>query len=320
VRHAGSPELSRAAAIAALAVCAALLVGAPPHGLAAQGLLPPAASAPRAFTETLTVQVHGVGTPVLLIPGLFGSAYGYRNVVPLLTDSGYQTIVIEPLAMGASSRPPGADYSLWAQAARIAAVLDTLHLRGLIVVGHSLGAAIAFRLALQRPDLVRAIVSLEGGPAEAATTAGFRHAMALAPLVRLLGARFFRGRIRRGLVAVSGDAAWVTNDVVAAYTVGASADLAATLRAYRRMGEAREPELLGPRLGEVLCRVRLLLGGVPHNGSPSAAEQELMRRSLAGFSTDSVSGAGFYLQEERPDLVAAAVRLVAEAAPAAPAH
>jgi pimeloyl-ACP methyl ester carboxylesterase len=274
-----------------------------------------AAPAPGVVAETLTVQVQGSGVPVLMVPGLFGSAYGYRNVVPLLADSGYQTIVVEPLAMGSSSRPPDADYSLWAQAARIAAVLDTLHVQGLIVVGHSLGTAIAFRLALQRPDLVRGIVSLEGGPAEAATTAGVRRAMTFAPLVRLLGARFFRGRIRRGLVAVSGDATWVTDEVVSEYTRGASADLAGTLRAFRRMGDTREPEPLGPRLGEVRCLVHLLLGGVPHNGSPSAAEQELMRRSLAGFSTDTVAGAGFYLQEERPDLVVAAVRLAADAPP-----
>jgi pimeloyl-ACP methyl ester carboxylesterase len=274
-----------------------------------------AAPAPVAAAETLTVLVQGSGVPVLMLPGLLGSAYGYRHVVPLLADSGLQTIVVEPRALGTSSRPPDADYSLWAQAARIASVLDTLRVQGLIVVGHSLGTAIAFRLALQRPDLVRGIVSLEGGPAEAATTPGFRRAMAFAPLVRLLGAGFFRGRIRRGLVAVSGDATWVTDDVVTAYTRGASADLAGTLRAFRRMGEAREPQPLASRLGEVRCAVHLLLGGVPHNGTPSAAEQELMRRSLAGFSSDTVAGAGFYLQEERPDLVAAAVRLAADAPP-----
>ncbi len=261
-----------------------------------------------AHAETLTVRIQGTGAPVVLIPGLFGSAYGYRHVVPLLTDAGYQTIIIEPLAMGGSSRPSRADYSLTAQAARIAAVLDTLRLTGAIVVGHSAGAAIAFRLALQRPDLVRAIVSLEGGPAEAAATPGFRRAMSLAPMIRLAGSGFVRGRIHRGLIASSGDTAWVTDEVIAQYTAGATADLSATLRAYLRMSEAREPERLAPRLAQLRCPVLLIVGEAPHDGGPGAAERGLMQRSIAGLSTESVPGAGHYLQEERPDRVASAVR------------
>jgi len=258
--------------------------------------------------ETMTVHIQGTGSPVVLIPGLFGAAYGFRHVVPLLADAGYQTIIIEPLAMGGSNRPRGADYSLTGQAARIAAVLDTLQLRDVIVVGHSAGAAIAFRLALQRPDLVRAVVSLEGGPSEAAATPGFRRALTLAPMIRLAGAGFVRGRIHRGLLAASGDTSWVTDAVIAEYTAGATADLGATLRAYRRMVEAREPEALAPRLGELRCPVRLLLGGAPHDGGPGVEERQLMERSIAGFSSETVSGAGHYLQEERPDRVAAAVR------------
>jgi len=271
---------------------------------------------PVASAETVTVRIQGNGAPVALIPGLFGSAYTYRNVAPLLSAAGYQTIVIEPLAMGTSSRPHRADYSLTAQASRIAAVLDTLRLRGVIIVGHSAGAAIAFRLALQRPELVRAIVSLEGGPAEAAATPGFRRAMSFAPMIRLAGRGFVRGRIHRGLIAASGDTAWVNDEVIAQYTAGATADLGATLRAYLRMGEAREPERLAPRLVELGCPVRLLLGGAPHDGGPNERERELLRSSIAGFTVRTVPGAGHYLQEERPDQVAAAVRLVAGASPA----
>jgi pimeloyl-ACP methyl ester carboxylesterase len=275
---------------------------------------------PVAAAETLNVRVEGAGAPVALIPGLYGSAYTYRHVVPLLADSGFQTIVIEPHGMGSSSRPRGADYSLFAQAARIAAVLDSLHLQGVVVVAHSIGGAIAFRLALRRPDLVRAIVSLEGGPAESAATPGFRRAMTFAPFIRLLGAGFIRGRIHRGLVAASGDSSWVNGDVIAEFSAGAAADLSGTLRAYLRMAEAREPERLAPRLGELRCRVVLLLGGAPHQGAPREAEQELMRRSIAGLTTESVPGAGHYLQEERPEVVAAAVRSILEAPVAAVGH
>src|SRR5438128_2882142 len=131
--------------------------------------------------ESLWVTVEGAGDPVVLIPGLFGSAFGYRRVLPGLVDAGYRTIVIEPLGIGTSARPEHADYSLTAQADRVAAALDRLGVGDAIVVAHSVGAAIAYRLAYRRPDLVRGVVSLDGGPAEAATTRGFRRAIQLAP-------------------------------------------------------------------------------------------------------------------------------------------
>ena len=39
--------------------------------------------------ETLQVTMAGRGDPIILIPGLFGLAYGYRKVTPLLVDAGF---------------------------------------------------------------------------------------------------------------------------------------------------------------------------------------------------------------------------------------
>src|SRR3989442_13042824 len=118
--------------------------------------------------ESGEVTVTGAGDPVVLVPGLFGSAFGYRAVIPLLTDAGYRAIVVEPLGIGSSARPQHADSSLTAQADRIAAALDRLSVRQAIVVAHSLGASMAVRLAYRRPDLVARIGSLYRGPAERA--------------------------------------------------------------------------------------------------------------------------------------------------------
>lgn len=260
-------------------------------------------------TETLAVMISGEGPRVVLLPGLFGGAFSFRRLAPLLVNQGFQTIAIEPLGLGESGRPPRADYSLTAQADRVAAVLDRLGERSALIVAHSLGASIAFRVAYRRPDLVAGIVSLDGGPTEQIGTPAFRRAMKWAPLIRLVhGVGIIRGVIHRELQAASGNPQWVTDDVVREYTAAAAHDLGGTLRVYRAMAKVREPESLAPHLGALHCPVRLLLGTAPHDGDVDSAEVRLLGQRLATFAVDSVVGAGHYLQEEQPAAVAIAVR------------
>src|SRR5881628_1172402 len=129
---------------------------------------------PRAESLQVTVAGPEGAAAVVLIPGLFGSAFTYRNVIPRLTAAGYRAIVIEPLGVGGSGRPERADYSLTAQADRLAATLDRLGVARAMVVAHSTSASMAYRLAYRRPDLVRGIVSIEGGPVEVLATSGMR--------------------------------------------------------------------------------------------------------------------------------------------------
>src|SRR5881296_940408 len=259
--------------------------------------------------ESLSVTVAGQGTPVVLIPGLFGSAFAYRTLVPQLTAAGYQAIVIEPLGIGGSARPARADYSLAAQAGRVARALDVLGVQGAIVVAHAVGAAIAYRLAYLRPDLVRAVLSLEGGPAEAAATPGFRRAMRFAPWIKMFGGYGrVRREVRRSLVASSGDTSWVSDAVVDGYTTGAAHNFDGTLKAYVRMAHAREPERLAPHLAEILCPVRLVVGSAPHSGGIPAAEVRVLAAHLPAFTVDTVAGAGHFLYEEQPQAVFAAIK------------
>ena len=255
--------------------------------------------------------VTGQGDPLVLIPGLFGSTFAFRKVIPPLARAGYRVIVVEPLGVGASARPEHADYSLTAQADRIAAVLDSLGARNAILVAHSLGASMALRLAYRRPDLARAIVSLEGGPAEAAATASFRRALRFAPWIKWFGGvGRVRDKVRSGLIAASGDAGWVTDSVVDAYTAGAAADLDATLLAFLRMAEAREPDRLAPHLGSIRCPVRLLLGTAPHEGAVPPGDVDALQRGLLRLEVDSVPNSGHYIHEEQPEAVVAAVARV----------
>jgi pimeloyl-ACP methyl ester carboxylesterase len=263
-----------------------------------------------AVGESLAVTISGSdsGPPLVLIPGLFGSHFGFRKVVPPLNEAGYRTIVIEPLGIGSSSRPPHADYSLAAQADRIARVLDSLDVDSAVVVAHALGAAMGLRLAYRRPDLVRGLVALDGGPSESAVTPTFKRLVRLFPWIKLLGGvGLVRKKTRESMVNSSGDTTWVTDEVVVEYTAGVARDLTGTLKAYLAMAAAREPERLAPHLAEVPCPVRLVVGAAPHDGNVNAAAVALLQGSLRTFALDSIPGAGHYLHEERPDAVVEAV-------------
>lgn len=259
---------------------------------------------PVARAESLHVVVSGRGEPAVLIPGFFGSAFGFRKLVPLLEHAGYQPIIVEPLGTGFSSRPEHGNYSFSAQAQRIAAALDSLQIRHAWVIGHSMGGAVALRLAYTRPDLVRALVSLEGGPTEEMATADFRRAAGYVPWIKFLGGiKVIRRVLGRSLKASSGDTSWVTDGVVYGYTAGAAGNIDGTLKAYLAMAASREHERLQPHLREIACPVRLVLGGAGHDGGVRPEEVVELQRSLSSFAVDSVPGAGHYLQEERPEAV-----------------
>jgi pimeloyl-ACP methyl ester carboxylesterase len=268
---------------------------------------------PVAPAESLRITGAGKGPVVVLLPGLFGSAFGYRHLLALLPAAGYRAVVIEPLGIGGSPRPRGADYSLTAQAERIAEVLARLEEGPVVVVGHSLGVSLALRLAAHHPERVRAVIALDGGPAEAAATPGFRRAMRYAPWIKWLGGvKRIRPKMRKDLLAASGDSTWVTDEVMDGYTAGAAADIDGTLLAFLAMSESRERDRLAPRLADIRCPVRLVLGTAPHEGGVDEKQVRLMTERLPDFAVDSIRGAGQYLFEEQPEAVAAVIGRVME--------
>src|SRR5205807_4504711 len=199
-------------------------------------------------------------------------------------QAGYRAIVIEPLGIGTSTRPEKANYSLTAQADRIAAVLDSLGVRGAggaLLIAHSIAGSEAFRLAYRRPDLVKGLLSIEGGPTERAITPAFKRALRFEPWIKLFGGiRLIRRKIRGMLIDSSGDPSWVTDSTVVGYTAAAGRNLDATLRAYLAMANAREPELLAPHLSQIRCPVRLMVGGAHHDGDVGVSEVQLLARTL----------------------------------------
>ncbi|MGH7525591.1 MAG: alpha/beta fold hydrolase [Gemmatimonadales bacterium] len=267
--------------------------------------------------EILRTTSVGTGQPLVLIPGLFGAAYGYRTITGPLVALGYQCIIVEPLGYGWSSHPKDADYSFSAQTERVARTLDRLGVKRALFVAQSSGASIAFRLAIVRPDLVRGLLSIGGGPAESAATAGMRKAFRFGGFVTKLAMdeSKLRHDVRREIIRNSGDTSWVTDAVIRGYTAGQTADMHGSIDAFHRMAKAKEQGSLANRLHECAVPVRLLVGTVPHPAEVPRDERELLSARLPDFRSDSVSGSGQYIQEEQPAAVVAAVTRLDEASP-----
>lgn len=265
--------------------------------------------------ETLRTTTMGAGQPVVLIPGIFGAAFGYRTITGPLIARGYRCIIVEPLGYGWSSHPKDADYSFTAQTERVGRALDDLGITEALVVAQSSGASIGFRLAIARPDLVRGLLSIDGGPAESAATAGMRKAFRFGGFLTKLAVdeSKLRHDVRREIIRNSGDTSWVTDAVIRGYTAGQTADLRGSIDAFHRMSKSKEEKSLADRLHHCAVPVLLLVGTVQHPAEVSQVERELLSARLPHFRSDSVLGSGQYIQEEQPDVVVAAVGRLDEA-------
>lgn len=258
--------------------------------------------------ETVAVTDAGRGPPVVMVPGLLGSAFTFRRVRAALVAAGHRVLIVEPLGTGASSRPERADYSLAAQSRRIEAALDSLGIRSPVLVCHAVGSSMCLRMAARRPDLAAGIVSVNGGVSERAGTSGLRFALRFAPLLKLFGAEgVIRGKIAEGLAEGSFDRSWITDEVIRGYTSAFDGDPGGALDALKRMVGAAEPDSLRPQLPRVRAPVLLLYGaGAPAPPVPPD-EVAALRAGLAAFRVDSIAAAGLYIQEERPAAVVDAV-------------
>ena len=108
------------------------------------------------------VQTMGSGPALLLIHGTGASAHSFRTLAPLLASS-FTVVVPDLPGHGFTAEPASASgYALPAVARGLAALLRAVDLAPALVAGHSAGAAIAVRMALDGTIAPSAVVSLNG--------------------------------------------------------------------------------------------------------------------------------------------------------------
>ena len=258
--------------------------------------------------ETVAVTVSGAGTPVVIIPGLLGGAFGFRKVAAELDSVEERALIIDPLGTGESSHPHDSDYSMQAQAERVTSVLDSLNITRATVVGHGAGVPIALRLALLRPDMVTGVIAINGSATEKFGSGTLRLALRLGPLLKLWGKQRAQRRVISELHHESADSAWITSEVAAAYTASYQNDFGGMMRVLKSLSNAKEPWPLLPRLQELRVPVLLLVGTGARKPGVKAEDLAALQTALPALRVDSLAGVGLWVQEERPDLLVRAIR------------
>ena len=104
----------------------------------------------------LYVEVEGKGPPLVLVHGLGLTGALWHRVADAI--DGHTLVRVDLRGAGRSREHERGELTLARWAADLAAVLEGLELERPTIVGHSLGAAIALKLALERPELPGALV------------------------------------------------------------------------------------------------------------------------------------------------------------------
>jgi pimeloyl-ACP methyl ester carboxylesterase len=103
---------------------------------------------------------RGKGRPILMIHGLGGSLHHMRRPLMEAFGDDFRLIALDRAGSGYSSRGEGQQGTLSEQARQIAAFIDRMGLEKPLIVGHSLGGAIALATALDYPDKVSGLALL----------------------------------------------------------------------------------------------------------------------------------------------------------------
>jgi haloalkane dehalogenase len=251
---------------------------------------------------------EGEGPPVLLLHGEPTSSYLWRNVIPPLVANGHRAVAPDLIGFGRSDKPSDVGwYTYDRHVSSIAALVDALGLSGITLVVHDWGGPIGLRYAVEHEDLVDRLVILDtgigGGRPPSDAWLQFRAA------VRRLG-----GDVDPARLVESGTVNGLDDETRAGY-----AEPFPTPES--KAGVLAFPELVPAEPGHPntapMDRVRealrswtkpaLVVWGAEDRALPPSLAHAFAEL-IPGAGTPLVlDGAGHFLQEDRPDEVAAAI-------------
>ncbi|WP_247231537.1 alpha/beta fold hydrolase [Telluribacter sp. SYSU D00476] len=97
------------------------------------------------------------GTVVLMHGKNFNGAY-WGETMKYLLDSGYDVFVPDQIGFGKSTKPDHYHYTFQQLALNTKSIIDSLGIRKVVVLGHSMGGMLATRYALMFPEQVEKLI------------------------------------------------------------------------------------------------------------------------------------------------------------------
>lgn len=97
------------------------------------------------------------GKTMILFHGKNFNGYYWKELIPALSEKGYRVIVPDQLGWGRSDKPD-LHYSFHMLASNNKRLLDSLKIKKVIVLAHSMGGMLASRFALMYPDIIEKLV------------------------------------------------------------------------------------------------------------------------------------------------------------------
>lgn len=252
------------------------------------------------------VQVAGSGPVVLLLHGAGAASHSWRDVLPRLAER-FTVVAPDLPGHGFTATPPAAGLTMPGMARGVAALLGELGLAPALVAGHSAGAGLALRLALD--GLTTApVVSLNGallpfpGPAAKLFPALARVLFTNPLMPRILSFQAQRPGAVARVIGRTGSRIDARGIELYARLFRRSGHVAGTLGMMANWDlEGLKRDL--PRLAVPLT----LVAGTADSTVPASVSREVARL-VPGAGLEIVSGLGHLMHEEQParfaDLIA----------------
>lgn len=268
------------------------------------------------------------GRPVVLVHGMPTSSWLYRDVAERLASSGVRVIAPDLLGFGASDKPRGGAgvYGTRRQADRLVALIDHLRLPSATFVVHDLGGPWTFEIADREPERIAGLVVTNTSAYAELMTPPREARMAGGPLgpalLAVMGSRIGRRMVRSFFAGFS--------------TTGQRLDPAVTdghwqplheggTRAFRAFAVDLDRTMAEfARYAAALRRLEAPAALVWGTADPVLRHDLLVPRFVADLRIPAdrvhlLDGASHFLQEDRPDALAAHIAEFTAAWPARPA-
>ena len=250
------------------------------------------------------VEVVGEGVPVVLLHGL-GLSGALWNRVRDAFGPGYQLIVPDLRAAGDTREIEHEELSLERWADDLVGLFAALGVERPVIVGHSLGASIALKVALEHPEHVRALV-LIGADATLSNLAP--RMLASAERIETMGIETWVAEYWSQNPPFSSESLERAPEILAEYRdLVLANDPADYVRQCRAIAVAED---LSGRLGEITQPALVLIGAKDDRTLPE--QGRALAEQLGDARVTELPNVGHTLPLEAPDAVATAVRTFLE--------